>query len=111
MVFDKISDSVYTISKVIELCGYIKDSVSQNALTGATVTSGFAYAITDENGYFEIELRTKNQLVTIRHIGFKTIERQVKYFSLENCGTISMLVQNEAIAPIIIETFQLVYNS
>lgn len=105
LVFDKISDSVYTISKVIELCGYIKDSVSQNALTGATVTSGFDYAITDDNGYFEIELRTKNQLVTIRHIGFRTIERQVKYFSLENCGTIAMLVQNEAIAPVIIETY------
>jgi hypothetical protein len=105
LFFEKVSNLVYTISKGIRLCGYIKDPGLQQPLIGATVTGKFAYSVTDENGYFEIELKSQNEIVTIRHIGFKTIERQVKYFNLEHCATITMLVQQEIIAPILIETY------
>ena len=105
LVFEKVSDLVYTISKTIKLCGYINSSELPEPLIGATITSKFAYAVTNERGYFEIELKSLNELLTIRHIGFKTIERQVKYFTLEDCGTITMLVQQEVISPILIETY------
>nr|WP_321234070.1 TonB-dependent receptor [uncultured Psychroserpens sp.] len=105
LVFEKISDFVYTISRTIKLCGYIKDSELQQPLSGATIKSKFTYSVTDENGYFEIELKSLNEFLTIRYIGFKTIERQAIYFSLENCGTITMLVQQEVIAPVLIETY------
>ena len=90
---------------MIQLCGYIQGSESLEPLMDATVTSKFAYAVTDENGYFEIELKSQNELLTIRYIGFKTIEREVKYFSLEDCGKITMLVQQEVISPVLIETY------
>ncbi|WP_299223340.1 TonB-dependent receptor [uncultured Psychroserpens sp.] len=105
LVFEKISNLVYTISKTIKLCGYIKDSESQQPLMGATITSKLAYAITDENGHFEIESRSLSELLTIRHIGFKTIERQIKYFNLDDCATITMLVQQEVITSVLIETY------
>ncbi|WP_430466780.1 TonB-dependent receptor [Winogradskyella ouciana] len=105
LVFEKVSDLVYTISKTIQLCGYIKGSELQEPLIGATVTGKFAYAVTDNNGYFEIELKSENEILTIRHIGYKTIERQVKFFNLEDCGTITMLVQQEIISPVLIETY------
>lgn len=103
--FEKVSDLVYTISKTIRLCGFIKDSESQQPLTGATITSKLAHSVTDEKGYFDIELKSDNALLTIRHIGFKTIERQARYFLLDHCGTISMLVQQEVITPVLIETY------
>ena len=105
LVFEKVSGLVYTISNALLLCGYVKDTVLQRPLVGATVTSKFNYAITDEKGYFEVELKSQHELLTIRHIGFKTIERQVKYFSLEDCGTITMRVKQEPIAPVLIETY------
>ncbi len=105
LIFEEISASVYTISKVIKLCGYINDSELQSSISDVTITSKYSYAITDENGYFDIELRSLNDLLIIRHIGFKTIERQAKYFDLEHCGTITMLTQEEEIAPILIETY------
>ncbi|TCK67926.1 TonB-dependent receptor-like protein [Winogradskyella wandonensis] len=104
-VFEQISPMVYSISKPLKLCGYIKDSELQTPLTGATIKSKYAYAITDENGYFEIALKSKNELLTIRHLGFKTIERQVKFFNLKECFTISMFIQQELIAPVLIETY------
>ena len=105
LVFESVSDLVYTVSKTIRLCGYIKGSELQDPLTGATIKSKFAYAVTDENGYFEIELKYKTEQLTIRHIGFKTIERQIRYFNLEECSTITMLVQQEVISPVLIETY------
>jgi hypothetical protein len=105
LVFEKVSNFVYTISKTIKLCGYIKGSELLEPLSDATITSKFAYAVTDKNGYFEIELKSLNEILTIRHIGFKTIEREVKYFSLEDCGKITMLVQQEVISPVLIETY------
>jgi len=105
LIFEKVSNLVYTISKAIRLCGYIKDSEFQNPLMGVTVTSKFAYAITNEEGFFEIELKSQNELLIIRHIGFKTIERQARYFSLEECGIITMPIKQEVIAPVLIETY------
>ncbi|MDY2587375.1 TonB-dependent receptor [Winogradskyella aquimaris] len=105
LIFERVSDYVYSISRRISLCGYIKDSETQKPLEGATINSQFAYAVTDENGYFEIELRSQNQPLTIRYIGFKTIERKALYFNPDDCSIISMLLQEEAIAPVLIETY------
>ncbi|WP_323789157.1 TonB-dependent receptor [Psychroserpens sp.] len=105
LIFEKVSNLVYSISIAVRLCGYIKDSDLEQPLLGATINGKFAYALTDENGFFEIVLKSTNEIVTIRHLGFKTIERQVTYFDLEQCGTITMLVQQEVIAPVLIETY------
>ena len=105
LVFEKVSDLVYTISEAIRLCGYLKDSELQQPITKATIISKSAYSITDENGYFEIELKYQNELLTIRHIGFKTIERKAKHFSSEDCGTITMFSQQEEISRVLIETY------
>ncbi|WP_111682176.1 TonB-dependent receptor [Winogradskyella tangerina] len=105
LVIERLSDLVYSISNTVKLCGYIKDSDLQEPLSGATINGKLAYAVTDDEGYFEIELRSLDELLTIRHIGLKTIERQVKYFNLDNCETIIMLVEQEIIAPVLIETY------
>ncbi len=105
LIFERVSDLVYTISKAIRLCGYIKDFEFQNPITPATITSKYAYAVTDDNGYYEIDLKSLNDVLTIRHIGFKTIKREAKYFNLENCGIVTMIFQQEIIAPVLIETY------
>lgn len=105
LVFEKVTDVVYTISKTIKLCGYIKDSELQQPLIGATILSKSSYAVTDDNGYFEMDLKSKSDLLTIRHIGFKTIQRQAIYFNLKNCGTVAMFAQQEALESVLIETY------
>lgn len=105
LVFEKVSDLVYTISEVIQLCGYIIDSESEQPLKDATITSTSAYALSDKNGYFEIDLKSKSEELTIRYIGFKTIERQAKYFDTKDCVTITMLIHQEVIAPVLIESY------
>lgn len=105
LVFEKISDMVYTISKLTKLCGNIIDSELRQPLSAATITSKSTQIITDKNGYFELELKSINELITIRYLGYKTIIRQAKYFNLDNCDTIPMQMQQEAITPILIEAY------
>ncbi|APY08793.1 hypothetical protein BWZ20_10990 [Winogradskyella sp. J14-2] len=105
LVFEKVSNYVYTISKTLSICGFITDSETQLAIENVTIYGKSAYTISDENGYFEIELKSKNELLTIRHLGFQTIEREASFFNLEDCATITLLMQEEIIAPVLIETY------
>lgn len=104
-IFKKISPVVYVISKAIQLCGYLKSAELQQPLAGATVVSQFDQTITDENGYFKLEVQSENNSITIRHLGYKTINRVVKYFNLKDCATIPMLVEQQHMAPILIKTY------
>jgi hypothetical protein len=90
-VFDQVSAAIITISNPIKVCGYIIDASAQQPLLGATITGTSAYAVSDENGYFELVLKSSKELLTLRYIGFKTIERQVKFFNSEQCDPIYML--------------------
>lgn len=99
LIFSKISELVITITKAISICGYVRDA-SQNPLSGATIDGKTDDAITDEEGYFQIELSSLNEVVTIRFLGFKTLEREVRFFNLKDCETISMIEELEVISPI-----------
>ncbi|WP_181899507.1 TonB-dependent receptor [Flagellimonas nanhaiensis] len=99
LIFTKISDLVYTITRVLKLCGYIQDASLQQPLEGVTVNGRSGYTVTDEKGYFEIELASLSESLTLRHIGFKTIERQARFFNIGDCGVIPMLEQAQVMSP------------
>ncbi|MBC3845630.1 TonB-dependent receptor [Winogradskyella echinorum] len=105
LVFKRVSNLVITISKPIKLCGYIKDASLQQPIPGATINGISAYSITDDNGYFELELNSLEELLTVKHLGFKTIKREVKYFNLEQCGSLYMLEQHEQISAVLIDAY------
>lgn len=105
LVFSKVSEAVYTISKTLRICGYIKDASLDEPLSGATIKGLRHYSISDENGFFEIELASLNEEIIIRFIGFKTIKRQAKFFNLNTCETVSMYGQQELISPIVLNGY------
>lgn len=104
LIFSKISDVVISITEVITVCGYLKD-VFQNPLSGATINGKTDYTISDDDGYFKIELTSLNEIVTIRFIGFKTQEREARFFNLDDCKSIAMLEEHQVISPIIINGY------
>ena len=85
LIFSKISNAVITITESITICGYIRDT-SKNPLSGATINGGANYFISDDSGYFQIQLSSLDEVVTIRFIGFKTIESEAKFFNLNECN-------------------------
>lgn len=105
LVFKRVSNVIITISKPVKICGYIKDGYSKLPLEGATINGESQYAITDQNGYFEIEVESQEDKLFIRFIGFKTIEKIAKSFSQKECETITMLEQEEVMNVILLQTY------
>ncbi|MFK7833232.1 MAG: TonB-dependent receptor plug domain-containing protein [Winogradskyella sp.] len=105
LIFKKVSDAIITISKPITICGYLIDEFSEKPLQDATINGTLDYAISDQNGYFEIKLNSEEELVTIRHLGFIPINREAKLFNKEECASIIMFVQQEMINPVMLQTY------
>lgn len=102
--FTKISDLVISITQSITLCGYIKDN-SGTPLYGATIATKSDYAVSNDDGYFEIEIPSSEALLTIRFIGFKTIERQAQFFNLNSCEPITLIEEAQLFTSVLLNGY------
>ncbi|WP_178986465.1 TonB-dependent receptor [Winogradskyella helgolandensis] len=102
--FRKISDVVISITEMITVCGYVRDRLD-NPLYGATINTKSNYAVTNEEGYFEIEIPSVDAILTIRFIGFKTIERQAEFFNLNSCESITLIEEAEVFSSVVLNGY------
>lgn len=104
LIFTKISDVVFSITKPITICGYLRDNM-ENPLYGATINTKHNYTVTNDDGYFEIKVPSLATLLTIRFIGFKTIERQAKFFKLNSCDAITLIEEAEVFSSVVLNGY------
>ncbi len=104
LIFTKISDVVFSITKPITICGYLRDNM-ENPLYGATINTKHNYTVTNDDGYFEIKVPSLATLLTIRFIGFKTIERQAKFFKLNSCEAITLIEEAEVFSSVVLNGY------
>jgi len=104
LIFTKISDMVFSITKPIIICGYLRDTIG-NPLYGATINTKHNYAVTNDDGYFEIKVLSLETLLTIRFIGFKTIERQAQFFKLHSCEAIALFEEVEVFSSVLLNGY------
>tara|TARA_R110002049_G_scaffold26165_1_gene91365 strand:+ start:1579 stop:4086 length:2508 start_codon:yes stop_codon:yes gene_type:complete len=103
--FTKIGTSIFTITKVFEICGYLQDVRSLKALEGATVRGTTDGKISDKEGFFKIKVVSLDEDVEIRFIGFRTIKRKARFFSTAQCSTIKMYEEEQQIAAVVVEGY------
>ncbi|NND79335.1 MAG: TonB-dependent receptor, partial [Maribacter sp.] len=101
-----LNDNFISIKRPnLELCGYLKDKDTQEPIEKATVQGRNNAAISDENGYFILKLSSKNEEITVRHIGYKTLNRDYQFFKKDTCSVIYLLPQHQQLAEIILSDF------
>ncbi len=101
-----ISDKTISVKlKSILFCGYLKDKDTGEPLPYVTVENGRTATIANEEGYFELEGLRKNDLITIKHLGFKPLIRQVQYFNTLNCSTLYLVPHQEKLAEVVVYDF------
>ena len=105
LLFTKIGTSIFTITKVFEICGYLQDVRSLKALEGATVRGTTDGKISDKEGFFKIKVASLDEDVEIRFIGFRTIKRKARFFSTAQCSTIKMYEEEQQIAAVVVEGY------
>ncbi len=98
--FSKVGERVITITKAIKLCAYVQDAQFQEPLVGASIKTLGNYTITNEKGYFELEVNSLNQKVTIDYLGFLPITQAVSQFDQMECGVIGMREALQELSPV-----------
>ncbi len=73
------------------LCGYLKDIETKTPIAAATIQSKEASTTSNDNGYFQIEVKKKKETVTIRHLSHKQLKRNYRFFKNESCEDIFLV--------------------
>lgn len=92
LVFEQLSDRFVTIRTrpvdSTKICGYLIDSSSGEPVISAIISSSNQFAISEQEGYFEL-IVPENQQVTVSHIGY--YNRIIPSDGREPCLTIQLL--------------------
>ncbi|MFD2564314.1 TonB-dependent receptor [Aquimarina rubra] len=108
LVFTVIDDNFVLIKKrktTILVCGYLKDKDSQKPIVNASIQGKRTSTTSNTDGYFELNIDAENELLKIRHLGYKT--RTVSYsgFNTDDCLSIALVRQEETLSEIILSTY------
>lgn len=87
------------------LCGYLKDIETKTPIAFATIQSKNSSATSDENGYFQFEVKKKNETVIIRHLGHKQFKRAYQFFNKDTCDTIYLIPEVVKLQQVILSNY------
>jgi len=107
LIFVILKNKIVSVRKnnVISLCGYIKDKDTQLPIASVTIQGSRKSVISDESGYFELTISSINEEITIRHLGYKSIYRQVKFFNTTSCNPIYLNKQQQTLSQVILSNY------
>ncbi len=103
--FSKVNENIISITKLIKICGVIKDGLTGEILNNASIYNSTEYTTVDASGYFQITVPSTEKKITISFIGYKTIERKAQFFSQKSCKDIVLYPKEEQLASIIISSY------
>ena len=86
----------------IPICGFLKAGDTGAPLPFATIQAGNSSAISDENGYFEMEVGLKSDVVIIEYLGYREIQSQAGLFSRGDCQTLFMFPEEQQLSEIVL---------
>ncbi|MDP2687321.1 MAG: TonB-dependent receptor [Aequorivita sp.] len=91
--FAKMSDTLVLVKQKEAgfLCGYIIDKETSKPLASATIQNKNNYAVSDENGFFQLKIENEDKTISIRFLGYKSLDGPLKDFDRNTCGEIFLL--------------------
>ena len=107
LIFTILDNNLVSITPQsnITLCGYIIDSNTQEALAYATIQGEDAATSTNVDGFFSLDVSTKNEAITIRYLGYKTLVYPATKFMPKNCFTVELSTKSESLEEIVLTSF------
>lgn len=87
------------------ICGYLKDAKTQEVIPIATLQGKENATVTDENGYFSLEISAKMEPITIRYLGYQTTTVAATTFASGNCVTLFISRQEEQLNAVLLSSY------
>ncbi len=92
-------------NELFNICGYLVDYDTDEVVQNVTIHSGNKSTLSDEQGYFELLNLSRNELVSIRHIAYKSINYLANRFSIQKCNNHYLIPKIEQISEIVIRNY------
>lgn len=108
LVFHVLDNNFVSVRKpdiALQLCGYLKDKDSGEPLIYATVQGLQNSTVSDENGYFQLEVSSTSEMITLRYLGYKTLYRSYQFFKKDVCDSVYMIAETETLAQIVLSNY------
>jgi hypothetical protein len=107
LIFTVLDNNFISVKSKNELllCGYLKDKDSMEPLVSATIQGLKHTAISDANGYFELELTSKSEEIIIRFLGYRSLQRDAQYFKTNGCYDIYLNRQYQSLSQVILSNY------
>ncbi|MFG6685503.1 carboxypeptidase-like regulatory domain-containing protein [Mariniflexile sp. HNIBRBA6329] len=107
LLFSMLSDGIVLVKPKEDkmLCGYVKDKDNLQPLAYATVQTLMNSATTDENGFFQIKVKSITQPVTIRFIGYQTIVKPYNQFSKLGCADVLLFPNFQSLSEVVVSNY------
>ncbi|MDC7999145.1 TonB-dependent receptor [Gilvibacter sediminis] len=93
-----------SVATGVTLCGYLQDKDDQTPLAFANVQVGRKATITNEEGYFELVEVDPQAQVQISYLGYKTLNRQAKFFK-RSCEPIYMVANQQQLGTVYLQQY------
>ena len=108
--FTKLTKRYYTITSLdkIDICGYIKDILTDEMLISATILNDkkTLATITDQNGYFELKGVPLSDKIIISYVGYTPRNFSVKSFlNNKSCFTIKLRTNTSLLSEVLVENY------
>jgi len=87
------------------LCGYLKDKETLEPLAAATIQGLKESTVSDSNGYFELPIGSDDEMISIRFLGYKTLNRSYKYFKTNSCAPIYLISKVEGLSQVVLSSY------
>ncbi len=106
--FNILKNNIVTISLVnnySDICGYLLDKDTGEPIENAVLQSKNIQALTDSKGFFELNKIAKNEFISIRHLGYKSVVYLPNKFEVGECNNYYLVSKTEYIKEVIIRNF------
>lgn len=87
------------------LCGYIRDALTKNSIVSSTILGEQNSTISNETGYFELNVADDDEEITIQHLGYRKIVRPFRFFAEGVCSDIYLTIQIQELSEIVLTNF------
>ena len=87
------------------LCGYIRDKNDRLPLSSASIQGLNHSTTSDQNGFFRLPVNNTLELITIRFLGYKTIEMQFHSFDNQLCSDVFLEQDDIILSEVILSQY------
>ncbi|MBL4568936.1 MAG: carboxypeptidase-like regulatory domain-containing protein, partial [Flavobacteriaceae bacterium] len=92
-------------SEGLIICGYLKDNDNLFPLPNVVVQGIYNTTISDKNGYFEIKVASKNELIIMSHIGYQTNRKTYQQLKKGRCEVIVLKSNLFALSEVVLSDY------